>query len=83
MKIYTLDEVQEKLIGKIGTFNCDKFEYELKMKKYFTSEGKKDVTDELSEDDKAELINMVNEPFGFDTISKQDLDEAIRQQGTK
>ncbi len=31
MKTYTLDEVQDKLIGKIGTPDRDKFEYELKM----------------------------------------------------
>jgi DNA-binding XRE family transcriptional regulator len=31
MKTYTLDEVQDKLIGKIGTPERDMFEYELKM----------------------------------------------------
>ena len=31
MKIYTLDEVQDKLIGSIGTENRDRFEYELQM----------------------------------------------------
>jgi DNA-binding XRE family transcriptional regulator len=31
MKTYTLDEVQDKLIGKIGTPDRDKFEYELQM----------------------------------------------------
>ena len=31
MKTYTLDEVQDKLIGKIGTPKRDKFEYELQM----------------------------------------------------
>lgn len=31
MKTYTLDEVQDKLIGKIGTPGRDKFEYELQM----------------------------------------------------
>ena len=31
MKTHTLDEVQDKLIGKIGTPNRDKFEYELQM----------------------------------------------------
>jgi DNA-binding XRE family transcriptional regulator len=31
MKTYNLDEVQDKLIGKIGTPNRDKFEYELQM----------------------------------------------------
>jgi len=31
MKIYTLNEVQDKLIGKIGTSERDRFEYELQM----------------------------------------------------
>ena len=31
MKTHTLDEVQDKLIGKIGTPNRDRFEYELQM----------------------------------------------------
>ena len=31
MKTYTLEEVQNKLIGNIGTPDRDKFEYELQM----------------------------------------------------
>jgi DNA-binding XRE family transcriptional regulator len=31
MKIYTLNEVQDKLIGQIGTPERDRFEYELQM----------------------------------------------------
>ena len=31
MKTYTLDEVQDKLIGKVGTPARDKFEYELQI----------------------------------------------------
>lgn len=31
MKTYTLDEVQDKLIGKKGTPTRDRFEYELQM----------------------------------------------------
>lgn len=31
MKTYTLNEVQDKLIGKIGTSDRDIFEYELQM----------------------------------------------------
>ncbi len=31
MKTYTLDQVQDKLIGTIGTPDRDKFEYELQM----------------------------------------------------
>lgn len=38
-----------------------------------------DVTDELSTDDFVELKNLVNEPFGFETISKQSFDESIKQ----
>ncbi len=31
MKTYTLDDVQDKLLGKKGTATRDKFEYELQM----------------------------------------------------
>jgi hypothetical protein len=31
MKTYTLDEVQDELLGKIGTSDRDKFEYALQM----------------------------------------------------
>lgn len=31
MKTYTLDEVQDKLLGKKGTAGRDKFEYDLQM----------------------------------------------------
>jgi len=31
METYTIDEVQDKLIGKIGTPDRDKFEFELQM----------------------------------------------------
>lgn len=31
MKTYTLDEVQDQFIGKIGTPNRDRFEYELQI----------------------------------------------------
>jgi len=31
MKTYTLEEVEDRLIGKIGTPERDKFEYELQM----------------------------------------------------
>jgi len=31
MKTHTLEEVQDKLIGKIGTPERDKFEYELQI----------------------------------------------------
>ena len=45
--------------------------------------GNSDVTDELSYVDREELINLVSDPFGQDTISQKELDEALRQWRTK
>ena len=42
-----------------------------------------DVTDELSYVDREELINLVSDPFGKDTISQKELDKALRQWRTK
>jgi len=76
--------LKQDLINKISATDDEnllllpKTDYE-----YFSQESKQEVTDELSEEDKAELISLVNEPFGFDTISQQELDEAIRQWRTK
>ena len=38
-----------------------------------------DVTDELSEDNLEELKSLVNEPFGYETISQNQFDESIKQ----
>jgi hypothetical protein len=43
---------------------------------YFTNEENKDVLDELSPEDKSELINMLNEPFGAETESYPDFKKA-------
>ncbi len=50
---------------------------------FFTREGNRDVTDEPSKEDKNGLVNLVSEPFGQDTISQQEVDEAIGQWRTK
>lgn len=50
---------------------------------YFTQNEGKDVIDELSAENKQELINLVNEPFGYETISQQELDDAISKWRTK
>jgi len=78
------NDLKQDLINKISATDDENLLLLLKTDyEYFSQESKQDVTDELSEDDKAELINMVREPFGFDTISQQELDEAIRQWRTK
>ena len=72
--------LKQDLINKISATDDENLLLLLKTDyEYFSQESKQEVTDELSEDDKAELINMVKEPFGFDTISQQELDEAIRR----
>lgn len=79
-----LNDIKQDLINKISATNDEDLLLLLKTDyEYFTQDAKQDVTDDLSEEDKDELINLVNEPFGHDTISQQELDEAIRQWRTK
>ena len=74
------NDLKQDLINKISANDDENLLLLLKTDyEYFSQESKQEVTDELSEDDKAELINIVKEPFGFDTISQKELDEAIRQ----
>ncbi len=76
---YMLTDLKQDLIDKIVATNDENLLLLLKIDyDYFKQEGI-DVTDELSEDDKAELISMVSEPFGSDTVSQQELDEAVSQ----
>ncbi|CAN5278087.1 hypothetical protein BH11BAC6_BH11BAC6_14460 [soil metagenome] len=78
------NDIKQYLLNKISNTNDENLLLLLKTDyEYFTQDAKQDVTDELFEDDKEELINLVNEPFGHDTISQQELDEAIRQWRTK
>ena len=79
-----VNHIKQDLINKISNTNDENLllllieDYE-----YFTQDANKDVTDDLSEEDKEDIINLVKEPFGSNTISQQELDEAIRQWRTK
>ena len=76
--------LKEELITKISATNDENLLLLLKTDyDYFSHENDRDVIDELSQEEKDELINLVREPFGKDTISQQELDEAIRQWRTK
>lgn len=44
---------------------------------------KKDSLDELSPEDKEELLSMFNEPFGHDTESLEDFKKATERWRTK
>jgi len=50
---------------------------------YFTGEGKKDIIDELSSEDRKELLNMLNGPFGDETESYEDFKKATDKWRTK
>ncbi len=76
--------LKQELIEKISATEDEDLLLLLKTDyEYFIHQDNRDVTDELSQEDRDELINLVNEPFGKDTISQQELDEAIRQWSTK
>lgn len=76
--------LKQELINKISETEDEDLLLLLKTDyDYFTQLNNRDVTDELSQEDKNELINLVSEPFGKDTISQQELDEAIRHWHTK
>ena len=78
------NHIKQDLINKISNTNDENLLLLLKEDyEYFTQDANKDVIDDLSEEDKEDIISMVKEPFGFDTISQQELDEAIRQWRTK
>ncbi len=77
-------DLKQELITKITATNDENLLLLLKTDyDYFSHENIRDVTDELSLQDKDELINLAQEPFGTDAISQQELDEAIRQWRTK
>ncbi len=72
--------LKQELIDKISATEDEDLLLLLKTDyDYFTRQGNSDETDELSPEDKEELINLVSEPFGKDAISQQEFDEALRQ----
>ena len=83
-KYFMVNDIKQDLINKISGTTDENLLLLLKADyEYFSQESKQDVTDSLSEDNKKELISLVSEPFGFDTISQEELDEAISQWRSK
>ena len=72
----------QELIDKISATEDENLLMLLKTD-YDYFKGNSDVTDELSSEDKNELIYLVSEPFGKDTISQKEFDEALNQWRTK
>lgn len=77
-------ELKQELINKISATNDEELLLLLKADyDFFTQESNSDITSEISEEDKTELIHLADEPFGHDTISQQELDDAIMQWRTR
>ncbi len=74
--------LKQELIDKISATEDENLLMLLKTD-YDYFKGNSDVTDELSSEDKNELIYLVSEPFGKDTISQKEFDEALNQWRTK
>ena len=69
--------LKQELIEKIATTDNEDLLQILKADyDYFTNEGTKDVLDELTAEDRSELVNMLNEPFGNETESYEDFKKA-------
>lgn len=58
MKTYTLQEVQDELIGKLGTAERDKFEYELKMDLIGKAIRRSRQERQLTQEELGELIGV-------------------------
>ena len=72
--LYTLKEEVLQLVASIEdeeTLQAIKYNIEA-IKTY-------DITDDLSSEDFAELKNMVNEPFGYETISHEKFTDSVNQ----
>jgi hypothetical protein len=79
-----LNDIKQDLINKISNTTDENLLLLLKTDyEYFTQDTENDATDNLSEDDMEELKNLVKEPFGYNTVSQEELDEAISKWRTK
>ena len=58
MKTYTINEVQDKLIGKTGTPNRDRFEYELQMDLIGTAIKQTRLQRHLTQEELGKLIGV-------------------------
>lgn len=76
--------IKQELIDKISATDDENLLMLLKTDyEYFLQENGRDIIDTLSAEDKEDLINLASEPFGQDTISQEELDDAIKQWRTK
>lgn len=75
-----MNDLKQDLIDKIQATESKDLLLLLKSDfEYFEQTKKEGIIEELCEEDKAELLGLIQEPFGQDTISQPEFDETIRQ----
>ncbi len=76
--------LKRELIEKIWVTNDDELLQILKADcDYFMKNNEADVLDELSQNDRNELINLLKEPFGENTESYEDFKRATNRWRTE
>ena len=76
--------IKQQLIDKIASTHDERLLYTLNDDfEYLKRVGENNSFPELSEADNAELMAMLNEPFGTDTESFQDFKDAIDRWRTR
>jgi len=76
--------LKQELIEKISATDDENLLQILKADyDYYTGENEHEMLDELSEEDRNELISLLNEPFGHETESYEDFKKATDKWRTK
>ena len=68
MKIYTLDEAQDKIIGKIGTPERDSFEKELQIESFHNNK----IRENLNE------CNKLAEKYGLSKMTMEEITNEVK-----
>ncbi len=76
--------LKQELLDKIAATNDENLLQRIKEElDYFTAEGKTNVLDKLSQEDRLELETLLKEPFGHETESYDDFKKATQRWRTK
>ena len=79
MKTYTLDQIQDELIGKVGTSERELFEYELQMDLIGKAIKQTRQERNLTQEELGKLIGVIGGALQFPVITLYILDMAIIQ----
>ncbi len=76
--------LKQELLNKIAATDDENLLQHIKEEiDYFIGEGKTNVLDELSAEDRQELETLLKEPFGYETDSYDDFKKSTQRWRTK